>query len=743
MGMGKDRRFFVHGAAVCFFRWLGLMKKPICSLFLCSLLLAAGQDWQSRIPFSVARGNPPRAGALGKEKDLFPPELVDFVAEPQQPVFRGAGPGHWDVRIRERGWIMREGDGYRMWYTGFDRDGSSLLKLGYATSPDGIHWTRYDQNPIYDQHWVEDMMVVKHQGSYYMFAEGKDDQAQMLTSPDGIQWTRVGQLDVRKKNGEPIELGPYGTPTVWAEDNVWYLFYERRDLGIWVATSKDMKVWTNVKDEPVIPLGPADYDKEQIALNQIIKYHGRYYAYYHGAGSRLPGTRKRLWCTCVATSTDLMDWQKYEKNPLFPLEENKSSGILVHDGQRYLLYTMHDQVIRHVPRQDTKRKAPDPGSYRRREESRPLRIRAAGPEIVHATVTGPTFYAPDLLQSFEEYHHPRLKRLREEYRLEEVVQGESDEFRRLLKLRHWVHQRWQFDFNQNFKGDAFAILEKAKTGCGFNCAHSMTVLHAVLSSMGYVSRYVLVDRNHEDLGCSRHHGVNEVWSNDYAKWVLFDAQYDCHFERDGIPLSALELHEAVRANEGRDIVLVRGVDRRPVLMAPKTGPQPHEASIFSYWWVCYPQRQNPFTQPHYTTRERLIVFDNEAFRQTTWYRGPANNLKKHWAYSAGVFLPTADRTQIEWTPNVPELRLFQVETGEIEVEIRSATPNFKAYVVRVNDGEPHLCEEGRVRWKLKPGTNVLQVRCRNLFGIDGPRVISQITFKTTDGVLQGKVEERP
>lgn len=302
------------------------------------------------VPNVAAQAAPPSSHHDQNTDEMFPRELFDFVAEPKAPVFSGAGLGHWDVRIRERGWILREGDLYRMWYTGFEKDSSPLLKLGYATSRDGINWTRYDKNPIYEDHWVEDMMVVRHKDTYYMFAEGKGDQAQLLTSPDGIKWKRVGQLDVRKVNGKPIEPGPYGTPTAWVENDVWYLFYERRDLGIWLATSNDMQVWTNVQDEPVISLGPNDYDKEQVALNQIIKHNSRYYAYYHGAGAPLPGSRKRLWCPCLATSHDLIHWEKYDKNPLFPIEENKSSGIVVHDGQRYLLYTMHDQVYRHVPR---------------------------------------------------------------------------------------------------------------------------------------------------------------------------------------------------------------------------------------------------------------------------------------------------------------------------------------------------------------------------------------------------------
>jgi hypothetical protein len=59
-----------------------------------------------------------------------------------------------------------------MWYTGHLKDNSGqALALGYATSPNGLVWTRYEGNPIYNQNWVEDMMVLKHDSLYYMFAE--------------------------------------------------------------------------------------------------------------------------------------------------------------------------------------------------------------------------------------------------------------------------------------------------------------------------------------------------------------------------------------------------------------------------------------------------------------------------------------------------------------------------------------------------------------------------------------------
>jgi len=276
----------------------------------------------------------------------FPPELVDFVPHQKAPVFTAAA-GQWDAKIRERGWILKDGDLWKLWYTGYDGTKDGLRMLGYATSNDGVQWTRHPNNPVYKDHWVEDMMVVKHDGKYWMFAEGKDDLAHLLVSDDGLAWKRIGLLDIRKKDGTPIPPGPYGTPTAWHENGVWFLFYERMDLGVWLATSKDMRVWTHVQDDPVLTPGPSDCDKDLIALNQIFKYKGRYYAYYHGTAKK--GPNARLWCTCVASSMDLIHWKKHPDNPLLPIEHNKSSGIIVHDGEKLRLYTMHPAVYLHVP----------------------------------------------------------------------------------------------------------------------------------------------------------------------------------------------------------------------------------------------------------------------------------------------------------------------------------------------------------------------------------------------------------
>jgi sucrose-6-phosphate hydrolase SacC (GH32 family) len=288
-----------------------------------------------------------RAEAVEKPDREFPPEMVEFVPYPGNPVFAGTGKDTWDRKIRERGYILHEGDTYRLWYTGYPGEREDTKYLGYATSTDGLHWTRYPGNPIFDKGWTEDVCVVKHEGTYYLFAEGRDDIAHLLTSKDGIQWEEQGPLDIRSTSGKPLSPGPRGTPVVWVEGPTWYLFYERGDRGVWLARSTDRKVWTNVQDEPVLTKGPEAYDSQAVALNQVLKYQGKYYAYYHSSGQKPWGN----WSTNVAVSTDLVHWKKYSKNPI--VTGDKSSGILVHDGCQFRLYTMHPDVRVYFPRAQT------------------------------------------------------------------------------------------------------------------------------------------------------------------------------------------------------------------------------------------------------------------------------------------------------------------------------------------------------------------------------------------------------
>src|SRR5690348_5252263 len=91
------------------------MAAVFAATLLATLPMAHGQ---SSVTPTAPLARP--AKSSGRAAADFPLELVQWKLLPESPVFRGEGDGHWDVKIRERGWILKEGDLYRMWYTGYD-----------------------------------------------------------------------------------------------------------------------------------------------------------------------------------------------------------------------------------------------------------------------------------------------------------------------------------------------------------------------------------------------------------------------------------------------------------------------------------------------------------------------------------------------------------------------------------------------------------------------------------------------
>ena len=205
----------------------------------------------------------------------------------------------------------------------------------------------------------------------------------------------------------------------------------------------------------------------------------------------------------------------------------------------------------------------------------------------------PVYNPNQLFRGFENYYSPRIKQLKQRYNLEKVVEGETDEWKRILLLRHWIRANIEIE-NANpaeTRGDPFGILDSALAGGRFHCTHYSRVLHAVLNSFGYVTRR---------LGCGPgliddggHHGVNEVWVNKLSKWVIVDAKYDSHFEKDGVPLSALEIRDLIWQGEKELIVRIKGPDGDLMQPNPDTGAW--ETRPDTYRWCSWETDTNRFT----------------------------------------------------------------------------------------------------------------------------------------------------
>jgi sucrose-6-phosphate hydrolase SacC (GH32 family) len=109
----------------------------------------------------------------------------------------------WEDDVNRQTVVVRD-DGCRMWYTGqvFTGEREGRAVLGLATSQDGIHWQRFSDEPVLvpDAPWEQSAVMCPHVlwdeelGLYRMWYSGGEiyepDAIGYATSPDGIHWTK-------------------------------------------------------------------------------------------------------------------------------------------------------------------------------------------------------------------------------------------------------------------------------------------------------------------------------------------------------------------------------------------------------------------------------------------------------------------------------------------------------------------------------------------------------------------------
>jgi len=79
---------------------------------------------------------------------------IHWVKDPQTVVLPRGPKGSFDYWYAAIPKVVRDADGYRMWYTGYNGgpthvDAPGAYALGYATSADGVHWRKHQDNPIF------------------------------------------------------------------------------------------------------------------------------------------------------------------------------------------------------------------------------------------------------------------------------------------------------------------------------------------------------------------------------------------------------------------------------------------------------------------------------------------------------------------------------------------------------------------------------------------------------------------
>jgi predicted GH43/DUF377 family glycosyl hydrolase len=197
-------------------------------------------------------------------------------SEPPQIVLGPRKETGWEDDIN-RPVVIKRDDGYHMWYTGQAREHS---KIGYATSPDGVVWKRMSENPVLspDQPWEKvalmcpDVIWDANAKLFRMWYSGGEqyepDAIGYATSPDGINWTKHAGNPVFKSDPN-AEWEKYKvTACQIVEDDGWYLMFYIgfRDIDhaqIGLARSRDgINNWQRNPANPIVHPDPGSWDHD-------------------------------------------------------------------------------------------------------------------------------------------------------------------------------------------------------------------------------------------------------------------------------------------------------------------------------------------------------------------------------------------------------------------------------------------------------------------------------------------------
>ena len=204
-------------------------------------------------------------------------------------------PGTWDAYTVEAPWVIRENGEYKMWYTSYLGYSPWLGYLGYATSPDGIHWTKYSGNPVMGPGaaaWENDgpytCAVMPFAEGYQMWygayplASGGPSIG-YATSPDGIAWQRdtVHNPVLQYGGAGQWDGGWVLFPRVHQIGNTYYMWYEGRESAgstltyhrmTGVATSTDMGItWTKFAGNPVLSPSAGTWDATRASVGSVLQ----------------------------------------------------------------------------------------------------------------------------------------------------------------------------------------------------------------------------------------------------------------------------------------------------------------------------------------------------------------------------------------------------------------------------------------------------------------------------------------
>jgi predicted GH43/DUF377 family glycosyl hydrolase len=173
--------------------------------------------------------------------------------------------------------VVKKDDGYHMWYTGQAHGHSAI---GYAVSPDGKTWTRKSQTPVLsaEASWEKVAVMCPHviwdakENQFKMWYSGGEqyepDAIGYATSPDGLKWTKLAANPIFRADPAVSWEQHKVTACQVVPDGGGYLmfyigFHDTDHAAIGIARSKDgITDWKRCASNPILQPGKDKWDAD-------------------------------------------------------------------------------------------------------------------------------------------------------------------------------------------------------------------------------------------------------------------------------------------------------------------------------------------------------------------------------------------------------------------------------------------------------------------------------------------------
>ncbi|MCK5079962.1 MAG: hypothetical protein KAR09_08455, partial [Bacteroidales bacterium] len=270
---------------------------------------------------------------------------------PGNPVFQAGKDGEWDENLFDFD-IIFENNEYHMWYLGLRKDSPNKSSFGFASSPDGIHWEKYEGNPLMFNSdsigWGNNFGTfdIIRKDSMYLMWYSSDPADSKLTScigfawsTDGLTWYNHPEPVLTPGRGNAWDGNGVSNPNVIFDGQIYHMWFSGwakripRTARIGYATSRDGINWKKYAANPVISIGePGTWDDHWV-VGSNVAFNGSIFELWYF------GWNLVKFEIGLATSRDGISWKKSRENPVL-----KTGGLGTWDAMLF-----GSKVLSHGP----------------------------------------------------------------------------------------------------------------------------------------------------------------------------------------------------------------------------------------------------------------------------------------------------------------------------------------------------------------------------------------------------------